>query len=50
MTKNTTARRVLIALTTAAVAALAACNTVEGVGKDVKAGGKALENAAAGAK
>jgi len=25
---------------------LAACNTVEGVGKDVKAGGQAIENAA----
>ena len=49
MNKNT-ARRALIALTAAAVAALAACNTVEGVGKDVKAGGKALENAASGAK
>ena len=25
---------------------LAACNTMEGVGKDVKAGGQAIENAA----
>lgn len=26
--------------------ALAACNTIEGVGKDVKAGGQAIEKAA----
>ncbi|MFO1321029.1 MAG: entericidin A/B family lipoprotein [Burkholderiales bacterium] len=30
----------LVALT------LSACNTIEGVGKDVKAGGESLENAA----
>jgi predicted small secreted protein len=29
---------------------LAACNTVEGVGKDVKAGGQGIENAADKAK
>lgn len=27
-----------------------ACNTVEGAGKDIKAGGKAIENAASDAK
>lgn len=30
--------------------ALSACNTVEGVGKDVKAGGKAIESSAQNAK
>jgi entericidin B len=30
--------------------ALSACNTVEGVGKDVKSGGKAIENTAQDAK
>jgi len=30
--------------------AVSACNTVEGVGKDVKSGGKAIENAAGDAK
>jgi entericidin B len=29
---------------------LAACNTIEGVGKDVKAGGQAIENAASKSK
>ena len=29
---------------------LAACNTVEGAGKDVKAGGQAVENAAKDSK
>ena len=29
---------------------LAACNTVEGVGKDVKAGGQAIESAASKSK
>ena len=28
------------------VGAVAGCNTVEGVGKDMKAGGQAIENAA----
>jgi entericidin B len=30
----------------AALFALAACNTIEGVGKDVKKGGEAIEKAA----
>jgi predicted small secreted protein len=29
-----------------AVAALSACNTIEGVGKDIKKGGEAIEKAA----
>jgi len=39
----------IVALTTAAIlatAALSACNTVEGVGKDVKSTGKAIERTA----
>ncbi len=32
------------------VASLTACNTTEGVGKDIKAAGNGLENAAAKAK
>ncbi|MCU0689056.1 MAG: entericidin A/B family lipoprotein [Phycisphaerales bacterium] len=33
-------------MTVCAAGMLAACNTVEGMGKDIKAGGKAIENAA----
>ncbi len=36
--------RILLAL--AAVACLAACNTIEGLGKDIKKGGEAIEKAA----
>jgi entericidin B len=36
--------RILIALAAALV--LAGCNTVEGVGKDIKKGGEAIEKAA----
>jgi predicted small secreted protein len=36
--------RILIALAVALV--LAGCNTVEGVGKDIKKGGEAIEKAA----
>jgi predicted small secreted protein len=32
--------------TLAAIAVLAACNTIEGVGKDVKSAGEAVEKAA----
>lgn len=40
-------KKVMIALAAAVVLpALAACNTIEGVGKDVKAGGKAVEETA----
>lgn len=33
-----------------AMSALTACNTVEGAGKDIKSGGKAIENTAQDAK
>jgi predicted small secreted protein len=39
-----------IALLGMFVVSLSACNTVEGAGKDVKAGGQAVENAAKDAK
>ncbi|MFO0832233.1 MAG: entericidin A/B family lipoprotein [Phycisphaerales bacterium] len=39
----------LIALA-AVVVVIASCNTVEGVGRDIKSGGKAIENAASDAK
>ncbi len=35
-----------LSLIFAVAAAVAGCNTVAGVGKDVKAGGQAIENAA----
>jgi predicted small secreted protein len=35
-----------LALIAGLVAAIAGCNTVAGVGKDMKAGGQAIENAA----
>jgi predicted small secreted protein len=40
--------RILFALLAAAV--LAGCNTVEGMGKDIKKGGEAIEKAAERAK
>lgn len=41
------ARKLVALLSLIGVAfALAACNTIEGVGKDVKAGGQAIEKAA----
>jgi entericidin B len=43
-------KAILMALIGVAVLALSACNTVEGAGKDVKAGGQAVENAAKDAK
>ncbi len=39
-----------IALVSLCVISLSACNTVEGAGKDVKATGQAVENAAKDAK
>jgi len=39
-----------IALLGMFVVSLSACNTVEGAGKDVKAGGQAVENAAKDSK
>jgi len=40
----------LMALIGLSALSLSACNTIEGVGKDVKATGQAVENAAKGAK
>jgi predicted small secreted protein len=49
--KETVMTRLLALLAAAAVASmLTACNTVEGAGKDVKATGQAVENAADKAK
>jgi entericidin B len=39
-------RALMAAALAATLAFLGGCNTVEGVGKDVKAGGAAIENAA----
>jgi len=39
-------RLAVLTLIAGLVAAIAGCNTVAGVGKDVKAGGQAIENAA----
>ena len=41
---------ILIAIVGLSALWLSACNTIEGVGKDVKATGRAVENAAKGAK
>lgn len=43
-------KALLIAIVGLSVLALSACNTVEGAGKDVKATGQAVENAAKDAK
>jgi entericidin B len=43
-------KALMIALLGLSVLSLAACNTVEGAGKDVKATGQAVENAAKDAK
>jgi entericidin B len=43
-------RALLLALVGFSVLSLSACNTVEGAGKDVKATGQAVENAAKDAK
>ena len=44
-------RKLAALIAVAALASgLAACNTMEGVGKDVKAGGQAIENAASKSK
>ncbi len=43
-------RKLLIFAAALASLAVAACNTVEGAGKDVKAAGNAVENAAQDAK
>jgi entericidin B len=41
---------VILAIAIAGTLAVSACNTVEGVGKDVKAGGAAVEDTAKDAK
>jgi predicted small secreted protein len=38
-----------IILCVLAMAALAGCNTINGMGKDIKSGGQAIENAASAA-
>jgi predicted small secreted protein len=43
-------QRVLLTLGAAAALALSACNTTAGVGRDVKAAGNGIENAAESAK
>lgn len=45
-----TARFTMLATVLGVVAALAACNTIGGVGKDLKSGGKAIEETADDAK
>jgi predicted small secreted protein len=44
------AAAVIVALTAALACALSACNTTEGVGKDIKAAGSGIEKAASDAK
>ncbi|WP_157219289.1 entericidin A/B family lipoprotein [Flavisphingomonas formosensis] len=41
---------VMVALAAGSLMAVAACNTVEGAGKDVSSAGKAVSNAASDAK
>ena len=43
-------RKLILLLTAAAALAVAACNTVEGAGKDVKAAGQAVSDTAKDAK
>jgi predicted small secreted protein len=43
-------RLAVVSLIAGLVAAIAGCNTVAGVGKDMKAGGQAIESAADKAK
>ena len=43
-------KAIMLVLISFGVLSLSACNTVEGAGKDVKAGGQAVENAAKDAK
>ncbi|UDF03202.1 entericidin A/B family lipoprotein [Asticcacaulis sp. AND118] len=48
---NKIAKMIMIAgVALAAVPALSACNTIEGAGKDVQAGGEAVSDAAKDAK
>lgn len=43
-------RKLIVLLAAAAAVSVAACNTVEGAGKDVSAAGSAVANTAADAK
>jgi len=43
-------KKLMIAMLGVCIVTLSACNTVEGAGKDVKATGNAVENAAKDAK
>ena len=43
-------KAIMLALIGLSVLSLSACNTVEGAGKDVKASGQAVENAAKDSK
>lgn len=43
-------RMITVVLTLAMIIGLAGCNTVEGLGKDIKKGGEAIEKAAEKAK
>jgi predicted small secreted protein len=43
-------RTIAVALVSLSLLAVAACNTVEGAGKDVSSAGKAVSNAASDAK
>lgn len=43
-------RALIIASLALAALSVTACNTVEGVGKDIKSAGKAIEKSANGAK
>lgn len=43
-------RKALVLITAATALLLAACNTVEGVGRDVSAAGRAVSSTAADAK
>lgn len=50
MTLEKPARRSLTLLALLAAAALAACSTMEGAGRDIKSGGENLEDAARDAR
>lgn len=50
MTKKIAKMIVIAGVALAAVPALSACNTIEGAGKDVQAGGEAVSDAAKDAK
>lgn len=47
---NVVSRALVSALALVCALALGACNTIEGIGKDIKSGGKAIEKTAEDAK